>query len=271
MIFLHALWHTLWQRKISLSVYTIGTAAFLWMFVAIYPSFADNADAFAAVIDAYPPELLTAFGIGAGEFSFHTFEHFVATEHYSAVWPLVVIILSIGYAGWALAKEIEAGTIEQVLARPLARWQLYMLRWLAGVVLLAVFSIVSIAVVFPLAAVHGVELIAAHHWLFLLQGWLFGVAVLSLGMMISAMASQKSTVSMIMGGLVLLMYVANVASTLIEGLDWLKYAGFFYYFDAFALLVNGELPLLNVGIFVIVLLVSTAIGMLWFTRRDVAV
>jgi hypothetical protein len=100
-------------------------------------------------------------------------------------------------------------------------------------------------------------------------GLLFGLAVFSLAMLVSALFSEKGHVSMVMGGLLVLMYVLNLVAALKDSLADLKYLSFFHYFDAQSALTNGELNLASVWVFGAVIVISTVMGAVVWKRRDV--
>ncbi len=57
------IWRSIKDRKISLIVYLAAALLFMWMYVAMFPSIAEQADSFTAVFESLPSEVLEIFGI----------------------------------------------------------------------------------------------------------------------------------------------------------------------------------------------------------------
>lgn len=262
-------WRTIRDRKISFLVYLLAAVMFLWMFVALYPSIYDQVDEFNQLIQAYPESLMKTFGIE--NVNFDTFEKFLAIEHVSIVWPLLIIFLAISMAGADLARDIEQGTMEMTLARPVSRSRIYIARYLAGVIMITVFTLVSFYVVVPLAKLSDVQYHLASYWYISVAGLLFGLAIFSFSFMLSAMFSERSRVYLISGGMLLVMYVFKIITSFKENYADLNYLSFFYYFDPEKALIQNEIELTSGLVFVGVIMVAAVIGAIWFEKRDIAV
>lgn len=255
------------DRRISLLVYCLSGVAFLEMYVAIYPSISASAARFTELFESYPKEFMKAFGIEKLDMS--TLENYIAMEHFSMIWPLMLIIFMISIAAGAMAGEVERGTIELLLSRPISRLKLFFSRYLYGFVALVIFILATVFAIIPLAEIHNVTYDTERYLIVAVLGLFFGLAVFSLSMLISALFSERGRVSMIMGGTLVLMYVLNLVAALKENLSDLKYLSFFHYFDAQSALTKGELNLTSVWVFAGVIIVSTIIGAMVWKRRDV--
>lgn len=255
------------DRRISLLVYCLSGVAFLEMYVAIYPSIAAQSANFTELLKNYPQEFMKAFGIEKLDMS--TLENYIAMEHFSLIWPLMLVIFMIAIAGSALAGEVERGTIELLLARPLSRLKMFIARYVYGLIALVIFILTTVFTIVPLAQMHHVAYSVDRFGIVAIMGLFFGLAIYSLAMLVSALSSEKGRVSMVMGGLLVLMYVLNLVAALKENLSDLKYFSFFHYFDAQSALTKGELNMTSVWVFVSVIIVSTIAGAVVWTRRDV--
>lgn len=265
----HIFWRTLKDRKVSIVVYCLAGALFVWMYVALFPSMVEQADTFQEAFSNYPQELWAAFGIE--ELSFDTIEKFLALEHFSLVWPIMTLFLLISIAGTSLAGEVERGTAEILLSRSVSRLSIFFSKYLVGLVALIAFTICSVWVVIPLSGIHGVEYTVENYFYISILGLLSGLAVLSLAMMFSAFFSEKSKTYMVTGGIVLLMYVVNIAAQLQESLSGLKWLSFFHYYDHYAALVNTSIRLEAIVVFGGVAVICTAVGAWRWYTRDIAI
>ncbi|PIR97053.1 MAG: hypothetical protein COT91_03480 [Candidatus Doudnabacteria bacterium CG10_big_fil_rev_8_21_14_0_10_41_10] len=262
-------WQTIKNRKKFIIVYAIIGVTLLWMYLAMFPAIAEKSDDFNKLLESYP-ESFTAI-LGVEEINFSTVENFIALEHMSIMWPIMVVLLLLGLAGPAIAGEIEKGTIELILSRPVSRVAVFAGRYLAATVALVVFILFSIFMVFPLAALHGIEISAMNHFKVSFMGLFFGLSVLSLGMLFSVIFSEKSKVYFTTGGIVGLMYIFSVASNLSENVAALKYFSFFYYFDGVQVMTKSQLNGLSVLVFLFFILLSSAFAAYHFNKRDIAV
>ncbi|HEC61072.1 MAG TPA: hypothetical protein ENI27_02330 [bacterium] len=263
------IWRTVKDRKISLIVYLATTVLFMWMYVAMFPSMLEQSAAFVVAFESFPEGLFKAIGIE--ELNMSTIEHFLSMEHFSLVWPLMAIFLIVAIAGSGLAGQVEQGTAELLLALPVSRFRIFMAKYLVGIFSLLVFTIFSVFAIVPLAPIHKVEYAIGNFASVALISFLFGWAVFSVATMFSAVFSEKSRVYMATGGVLLVMYVLNIAAALQEKLQDLRYVSFFHYYDYNDALIRNTLDTTNVLVFVVVAIVCTAAGALWFRRRDIAV
>ncbi|MFH0819275.1 MAG: ABC transporter permease subunit [Patescibacteria group bacterium] len=257
------------DKKISIIVYCIAAAALVWMYVAMYPSILEQAADFQKAFSSYPTELFTALGVET--LSFDTIENFLAMENYSIMWPIMMMFLSISLAGYGLVREVEKGTAEIILSRPVSRLSIFFSRYLAGLVALIIFTAVSVYSIIPFGKIYNIEYNLSHHNNIFILSVLFMFAIYSLAMMLSAIFSEKGKVYGAMGGILVLMYAINIFASLKDSLENLHYASFFYYYKFNDALIDGVLSTESVLIFLIAGVVATAIGAWWFNKRDIAV
>lgn len=268
---LSVIWRTIKNRKISLIAYSLGTLAFLEMYVAMFPLFADKQKEFSRLLDLYPEQLFQALGMDKASFNLAKIESFVATEYFSLIWPIMTIILVIAFGGAQIAGEIEKGTIEIILAQPISRLKIYFSKYLAGLANLFVFVVVSIFAIVPISMLHNVDYRIENWTTMAILGFLFGLAVFSFSMLTSSIFSEKGKSNFAVGGIIISMYVINIISTFKESLKDLRYLSFFHYYDFSAAMNKNTIDNTAIWVFLGVSVVTTILGSIWFIRRDVAV
>jgi len=261
-------WRTLKDRRILLLIYTLSSIALLWMYIALFPSFKDQSASLEALIKNYPESFLKAFNFDIK--SFTTLEGYLATEQFSFVWPIMVIFMTIGFSGSALAGEIEKGTIEILLSQPISRAKLFFSRYLAGLLMLILFVIFSVFSVLPLSLAYNISFSSENFMTMAVLGLMFSAAIYSIGIFLSSVFSDKGKVFFISGGLLVGMYVLNILSALKENLSDLKYFSFFYYFNPAKALIYQQIDPWAYGVFLGVTFVLTTLGLIIFSRRDIA-
>ena len=250
-------------------VYSLFGIVFLWMFVAMFPSIQSQSQAFTEMIANYPEGFLKAFGISEVDMS--TIEGFLSIEQFSIVWPIMAIFLMVSFAGISLSGAIEKGTMEIVLAKPVSRLKIFFGRYVAGLVILIVFTICSILAIIPLCKLYDVDYELGNIISITILGFLFAWAIFSMAMMFSAIFSEKSKTYMTAGGIMVIMYVLNLIASLKDNLADLKYASFFYYFDYTKALMDNSIDGLSYWVFGGTIVICTIIGVVWFWKRDIAV
>lgn len=255
------------DKKISFAIYSVASILLVWMFVGMFPTILQEAEQFQQLIANYPQSFFDAFGIE--EFGFDTIEKFLALEMFSIMWPIMAIFLLSSRAGHAIAGEIEKGTIEILLSKPISRIRIFAEKYLAGILTLLLFTIVAVYAVVPLAELYNIDYAIQHYAPLALISFAFGWAIFSLAMMFSAMFSERSKVYMATGGVLLVMYAANIAASLLERIENFKYISFFHYFDYDKALIHNELNITSMIVFIVCAIVFTVVGLIWFHKRDI--
>ncbi len=262
-------WKIIKDRRISTIIYCVAAVALVWMYIAMYPTITKQTAVMNEAFKNYPEALLKAFGIE--QLTFDHLENFLAMEQFSIIWPVMVIFMVAAFASNSLAREVEKGTAEILLSRPISRLKIFFGRYLAAVAVLAVFTILSTMTVPPIAGAYNIDYQFTSYIYTAILGFLFGWTFLSIAFMCSALFSEKSRVAMSIGGLAVVIYVMRLVSSFIEKLDWLKYLSFFHYFNANDTMINGTLKPISIVVFVGVIIACTAVGAWHFQKRDIAV
>lgn len=259
---------TIQKNLLSLLIYTIISAAFVWMYVGFYNTIAKESDKLKESFEAFPQELFQAFDIDIDSY-FSSFEGFVSGEYFSIIWPIVLIILIVAYASAAIAGEIEKGTIELLLAQPISRLKIFFAKYFSGLIIIISFILLSNFSVVPFALLHNVDYRIQHYLTISILGFLFAFAIYGVCMLISAISSSRGRPAAVTGGMLIIMYALNIFSAFQESIKKIKYASFFHYFDFQAALVDNQIDMLNVAIFLVVGIITTAIGAFIFVKRDI--
>jgi ABC-2 type transport system permease protein len=195
----------------------------------------------------------------------------LALENFSIMWPLLVIFMVIAFAGTSLAGEIEKGTMSLTLSRPVSRTTIFVSKYLAGLVAILFFNVISIYFIIPLSRLHNVTYILESYTTISVLGFFFSLAIFSLSSLFSALFSEKSKVYMVMGGIMFSMYIFNVVANLRESWEDFKYFSFFHYFNYNQALFEYEISWESLFVFGITIIVSFVCGILIFKHRDIAI
>lgn len=227
------------------------------------------ADDFLKLLEGYPEAFNNVFPIS--EASFSSIENFLAIEQYSLMVPMLIIFMLVAIAGSALSAEVERGTAEILLARPISRLKIFFARYSVGIFSLLLFIIFSTFMIIPLGGLHNVEYTLANFTSISILCFIFGWAIFSIAMMLSAIFSEMSKVYMIIGGILVGMYVLLIIAGISDKWQNVQYGSFFYYYDHNQALLHNTIDTFNIFLFISIAIVCTSIAAYRFNKRDVAV
>ena len=262
-------WRLLKDRKNSILMFSVFGTGMLWLYILIFPSMEKLGHDLISYMEALPPAVTDLFPVS--EATFASIENFLAMEHYSLMIPLFIIFMLVAMAAAAFASEIERGTAEILLSRPISRIKLFFNRYLVGIAGLVIFIVASTLMIIPLASLHDVDYSLTNFISISILCLLFGWAVYSVAILFSAMFSEKGKVYMVMGGMMVGMYVLQIVASISEKWDYVQYFSFFYYYDYNKAILENSIEITNIILFVVVAVVCSIAGVYWFNKRDVAI
>lgn len=223
--------------------------------LAIWPSMSESGS-LDTLVSGMSPELITALGLE----SYGSAAGFLNGNLYALFLPLLFAVLGIMHTNALTAGDEDAGRLELLLALPISRVSVYLSRFIAVVLVLAVITVLvggavgigamtldmDLAVTGVVAATLGIFLLALFH-----AALAFALAGLGLRAAVVLAGSL---------GVLVLGYVASALLPMIESLDGIAAASPWHWalgeqplengFDGtgIALLVGGQLVLLAVGL-----------------------
>jgi ABC-type transport system involved in multi-copper enzyme maturation permease subunit len=183
----------------------------------------------------------------------------------------MIILLMVSYGTFAISKEIETRTMGFLLSQPISRMKLYLSRYIAGVIGLIFFILMSETITWPLVRLFGDSVYWSDIFKVGLLGFMLGLFVLGLTMMISSFTSESSKTTTYAGGILIIMYVLFLISSLESKLRNLKYLSLFHYYDPANIIGSDRIGSSVIISLLVFSLVTCVIGLLRFVNRDVAV
>ncbi len=243
----------------------VGTALWAFWVIFLFPSMATQMAEFEL------PDFYKAFGDWG---NIGTLEGWLSAEVFSILVPIVLGLFAIIAGSGALAGEEDAGTMEMMLAMPLARWQI--------VVAKAAALTIAIVLVFGILAASmwgGLQMIADQVTLTVtvadgLRATVAGVPVIFFFTMFalwlgSYLPTRRHALSLA-GAVLMVSYLVNNLSALLDSLKPLQpYSPLYYYPSGKALTepLNGE----YMALMIVLGLVFLGLAVLSFERRNVTV
>lgn len=255
---------TIKNKKWLFIILTLINVVLVLMYVAMWPGLQPQLAEANKLMASFPPALLKAFNVST-DFNLGV-ESLLVSKQFGLVLPVLALILTNGLAGSAIAGEIDRNTIHLYLSQPISRAKYYWSRYFTGVILLIIFSALSVLITIPFAAMFNIDIIASHYFTFTLSTILFSWALFAIAYCVSAIFSDSGKVIMITVGLFLIMYVFNVVAQISDQLVDLKYLSLIYYFGPTSELVPYSLP-----VFITIIIVATLSGLFLFQKRDISV
>jgi ABC-2 type transport system permease protein len=171
----------------------------------------------------------------------------------------------------AIAGELEGGTLELVLTRPLSRAR-YLLSWIA----VLVSGAAAIALAYSLGCILAWELFRpagghVHPWYMLesaVYTMLLLAAIAGVGLLASACSSERGRALSWAAGLVVGSYAWNFLLSLVSSLRPLARLSPWWYYAPGALIDRGTIPWADGAVLAVVAVATAGLALVIFIRRD---
>lgn len=257
------------DKKLSLLTYIVISLGFVVMYSALFPSIQKEAESYTKLFESMPKAFAELAGITNA--SFNTLENFLAIELFSITWPLLLILLALSRAGSSVSGEVEKGSMGLLLSLPISRTKVIMSKYIAGLLSVFLFTAFSTLIIIPIASLFNYSVHADRIVLLALSGLLFGSALYSFAFLISVLFSERSKTYFVAAGAIIASYVLNIVGSLKESLHPLQSISIFNYFDATSAIVNGTINGTAIIVCLIIAMLSTALAIIIFSKRDIQV
>jgi ABC-2 type transport system permease protein len=233
------------------------------LLAALYPSISK------ANLGAYLSSSLISGLIGAQITNFSGFTVFLGLELYSSFYGLFFggILAYIG--GAALPINIENGTLDLALSRPISRTRYYLESWLAALICGAIIGLLTVFAVW-LDTLILKDSDINWQWLWITQfvQWAFFFFAAGLGMFLGSFINASRAAGGAAVGIIALGYLINTFGSISDQFNWLLKISPFYYAPAIGPLVFHQLTWWHPWVLVIAGLVCGIVGLIVFNKRD---
>lgn len=260
---------TISDRWRGTAVYAGGLLAYVLMLTALFPSVQKVGAFKKAYMKDLPEGLIKFFNLQ--KFDVTSFDSYMTIQFLGLLWVIVLAAFAISFARNMVAGEIQDGTLELLLAQPIARWKVMTSEGavlLGGIIGLVATTVVS---TFAFGAAFGVKLSYAGYLAFLPLGIALAAAIAGYSVLLSAVMKEPRRVAMAAAGLTLFFYLIHFGgmySRVLEKFDWF---GIFHYYNPQKVLSSGGVPARDVLVLLAFAAVFFAAALLSFQRRDIAV
>lgn len=238
----------------------------LWIFTALYfamfPGFADDAE---AIADAFPDYFFDLFGLEA----LHTIEGFIAAELYSFFWSLLVAVYFAYIGAGMIAADIETRKMDLTLSNPVSRESVLVQKVLSLWVPLGILNIglavpVYLGSVLIDEAMNPVAIVMVH-----LLSIPYLLVCAAIGILLSVAINHVRTARSAAFGIVMLLWLIDAFSRLHEDFEWIGAFTPSRYWEEADILVHEQYAFADAGILLVAFVVLIALAVVFFIRRDI--
>lgn len=250
-------WTALW--------YAIGSAIYVSVMVAFYPTMRDNTEMLDELMKVYPEAIRQAFGIE----DISSFIGFIGAEFLSVVWPLILAVFLIMAGTATVAQEIERGTVELWLSVPTRRARLLAAKTLAIAAGVA-FVIACTLLVMSGGALVISESLSVRGLIALFAVVMsFTLAVLGYSVLLSTMFNERGKAAGIAAIVTLGSYLAWVVASISDSWSWMRYLSIFTAYDPQQALRSGNVGWSGMLAMLAVFSICTVAALWTFEHRDI--
>lgn len=257
------------DRRRSLIAWTLGIVAFVVVMGLFYPSIRDAGADFDAYLDALPESMRDTLGGSGGSITDPA--GYLVSQLYSNMYPLLLLILGISMAAWAIAGSEGDGTLEVTLSAPIRRAALAWGRWLAtGAALLAVILIstgVLVLISPPLELTEGIPWWGT--WSAAASMWALVLVYSSVAFAVGAATGQRSWALGASAVLAAVGFLGQLFASLAAPLEYLQPTSPWYWFLGTSPVTEPP-SLISLGLPLALAVAVAAAGIWRFGRRDIA-
>lgn len=259
---------TMWDRRRSMIWWLVGVLVLAGLTVAFYPSIASDQEAYQQLLDAYPEELLSFFGIDdAAELA--SPEGFVNSQLYANVVPILLFVFTIGMGTSALAGEEDRRTMDLLLAQPVSRERIVLQNFLAMATLSAVLCATLVVVLLASNAPTGLDLSLVGILAANVGVWLLGLLIGALALAIGGLTGRRGLTLGVSAAVAVAAFFLYGLAPLVDALAPAQKLSPFWWYLGSKPLNNG----FDVMLGLIAVFTAALVGLaVWgFRRRDVSV
>ncbi len=226
----------------------------------------DNAEAFEQMMEMLPPQVADAMRFQLVD---STLTGFISGYYYGFIIRLFPMIFTITLAYSLIAKHVESGTLANYLSTPLSRRRFFAVQTFTLFGMLTdLFIAVSLSGWAFSALLFPGTLDLGPYFLMNLGAFSLFIAIGGIAFMFSSFFNEGRLALSFAIGVPLLMFVLDMLRGVSENLDVLKYFTLFSLFDHVAFYQGDTLVPLWVGLSLFVGVLTTIVGYVVFTRKD---
>jgi ABC-2 type transport system permease protein len=253
--------HTVKMQRRGAIIWGLALGLYSAAMAASFTTFSGNAEQMNQLLEAYPKELLDAFGIK----DLGDVENYLHSQVFLLA-PLALAFFPILTAAGAIAGAEERGTIDVLLGNPIPRWQLVVGSFAATALSLLLALAITGLLTWGTAVLMDVDLSLESTAEAVLNMWPVCLFFGGLAMLCSALFHRRSLAVAVPAFLLFAMYLVDTIGRASEDLEDLRPASVFYYYGS---AIEEGIDWAHFGGVTLVALVFVLLAVLAFQRRDI--
>ncbi|KYK24740.1 hypothetical protein AYK25_01550 [Thermoplasmatales archaeon SM1-50] len=251
-----------WKITIILTFLFMAMAA---MYAGMFPSFEKS------LIEMMDSEFIESFNFFPHADQMHTYVGFLTLELYNIFWLLLLAIMFGFIASSCIAKEIEGKTIDILMSNPVSRKQIVLEKFMGLIPMIIIINFSMMVVIIGITvalneSLNYVNLLVVH-----LISIPYFLAVISIGLLFSAIIDDKMKSSIFMIAILIGMFIINSISLMASDYEVLGFFSFLHYFDTFNVLEFGEIDGAGLVVFISVTVICLIGAIVYFEKRDIEI
>lgn len=239
--------------------------------MSVYPTIADSTVDILGYLNELPDAMKAAFGYEGVDFTTITLtpEAF-ATLEFLVIWPLLIGIYAI-FSSVGIAREVERGTLDLLLAQPVKRYKVLASKFAVFVLAVLLIAAASLAGLALGAAFISESVDTISLALVLLEALLFVLAFASVTLLFSTLFLEPRK-SLLAAGVVMAgSYILNFIVPILDpSVSWLRNLSVFYYYQPQEIVSSASLNGTAVAVYATVAVVCFIAALAVFQRRDIS-
>lgn len=257
------------ERWLSGSIFALSLVLYVWMLISFLPIISKSIQ-IQKLLAEYPKAIMNLLA-GAADVNFFTPEGFFSLE-FLALWlPIIVYGFAVTFATAIVAKEIDDGTMDLLLAQPISRTTLVLSRFLVLILYLLALTVVTLGSMRLLAPFYDATFKTSGLLVTSLLFLLFMLAISSCTLFFSVVLKERGRAIITSVSIFIASHLLNALAEFNDTLKELRFLSIFRYYNPYKALSTGEMPWRDLGIFLGITLVFLIASLLIFRRKDISV
>jgi len=253
------------DRTRSTIWWSVAIVALTAVLGASYPAVHEQADVFDTLTESMGEGFAEVLGAVDGLASP---VGYLNSNFYANLLPILLLVLGIGMASWSVAGAEGEGTLEPLLANPVRRSRVALGRYAGHVIVLAIVTALSTAVLIAFREPWEFGEISASHFAATgVASFLLAVLFTTITYAVGAATGRKGLAIASGAGLAVATFVVFALSAFVEIFESVRWLAPWYWLLEPSTLSEGW-TWQAIGLPLLVIVPVVALGTVWFTRRD---
>jgi len=220
------------------------------------------------IMEQMPEALKAAFMIDI--LNYADLHGFFAGNSYPYLMILVGIYTAI-LAATMFSKEEDKRTAEFLYTKPVTRGNIFSQKLISVLLNVIGMNLILLAGIFlTLVFIIAKDFNPTIFLTLVLGMFLACLTIAGMGLLISNFTSSEKLGLTLGISFVMISYVLNIMSGIVDAFSFLKYASFFYYLDPASIVVSEQIPWGKYGILLSVFMITTYLAYIRFLKKDIS-